>query len=130
MRQLFTSPHQANIDRLVALLGEHGIACSVQNVSRWNKRAHQRFSYIQQRESREQWPQVWVTHADDYTRARELLKELGLEPVIRHGDALAAVRQPSPLTRRRDVVTRVRRIVLIAVAGAFVLLMLRYMGVL
>lgn len=130
MRQLFTSPHQTNIDRLVALLREHGIECSVQNVSRWNKRAHQRFSYQQQRESREQWPQVWVTHADDYTRARELLKEIGLEPVIRHGDVLAEARNPSPVAQRRDTVTRVRRIVLLAVAGAFLLVMLRYMGLL
>lgn len=130
MRQLFTSPHQANIDRLVTLLTEHGIACSVQNASRWNKPAYRRFSYQQQRENREQWPQVWVTHADDYTRARELLRELGLEPVIRHGDALAAARNPSPLNRRQDVVTRVRRIVLVAVGGAMVLLMLRYMGML
>lgn len=128
MRQLFTSPHQANIDRLVTLLREQGIECTVQNVSRWNKRAHQRFSYQQQRESREHWPQVWVTHADDYTRARELLKEIGLEPVIRHGEALAEARRPSPVSQRRNTVTRVRRIVLLAVAGAFLLLMLRYMG--
>ncbi|HEX5305586.1 MAG TPA: DUF2007 domain-containing protein [Dyella sp.] len=128
MRQLYTSPHQPNIDRLVALLNQHGIECQVQNVSRWNRRAHQRFSYIQQRESREQWPQVWVTHADDYTRSRELLKEIGIDPVIRHGDALAAARHPSPIVQRRSVVTRVRRIVLLAVAGAFVVLMLRYMG--
>ena len=128
MRQLYTSPHHANIDRLVALLRERGVECTVQNISRWNKRAHQRFSYQQQRESREQWPQVWVTHADDYTRARELLKEIGLEPVIRHGDALAEARAPSPVAQRRGTVTRVRRIVLLAVAGAFLLLMLRYMG--
>ncbi|HET6432217.1 putative signal transducing protein [Dyella sp.] len=130
MRQLYTSPHQPNIDRLVALLSEHDITCSVQNVSRWNKPGYQRFSYIQQRESRDQWPQVWVTHADDYTRARELLKQIGIEPVIRHAEALAEARNPSPLARRRSVVTRVRRIVLLAVGGAMVILMLRYMNVL
>jgi len=128
MRQLYTSPHEANIDRLVTLLREQGIECKVENVSRWNRRAHQRFSYQQQRESREQWPQVWVIHADDYTRARELLKELGIEPIIRHGDALAEARNPSPENRRRSVVTRARRIVLLAVGGAFLLVMLRYLG--
>lgn len=130
MRQLYTSPHQNNIDRLVALLGENGIACSLQNVSRWNKPGYQRFSYIQQREKRDQWPQVWVTHAEDYTRARELLKQIGIEPVIRHAEALAEARNPSPVARRQSVVTRVRRIVLLAVAGAFVILMLRYMNIL
>lgn len=128
MRQLYTSPHQVNIDRLVTLLQEQGIECSVQNVSRWNRRAYQRFSYQQQRENREQWPQVWVTHADDYTRARELLKQIGIEPTVRHGEALAEARNPSPETRRRDVVTRARRIVLLAVGGAFLLVMLRYLG--
>lgn len=129
MRQLYTTPHQANIDRLAALLGEHGIACSVQNTSRWNRRVYQRFSYSQQRENRDQWPQVWVTHADDYTRARELLKEIGLDPVVRHGVELAAVRNPSPQLRRRDVATRARRIVLLAVVGAFLMVMLRYMHI-
>lgn len=129
MRQLYTSPHPENIDRLVALLNEQDIECTVQNVSRWKKPGYQRFSYTEQRGGRDQWPQVWVTHADDYTRARELLRELGIEPVIRHADELAAVRNPSPYARRQGVAARVRRIALLAVAGAFVVLMLRYLGV-
>lgn len=130
MRQLYASPHQNNIDRLVALLGEHGIACSVQNVSRWNKRAYQRFSYQHQRENRDAWPQVWVTHADDYTRARELLREMGLDPAVRHSAELAAMRNPTPLARQRDVASRVRRIVLLGVVGAFIMVMLRYLHIL
>lgn len=130
MRQLYSSPHQVNIDRLVAILGEQGIECSVQNVSKWNRRGYQRFSYTQQRENRDQWPQVWITHADDYTRARELLREIGLEPVIRHGAELAAMRNPSPYARRGDVAARVRRIVLLAVVGAFLMVMLRYLHIL
>jgi hypothetical protein len=57
------------------------------------------------------------------------LKELGIEPVVRHGEELALSRNPTPEGRRRSVATRIRRIVLLAVAGAFVVLMLRYMGV-
>lgn len=128
MRQIYTSPHQKNIDRLMALLKEHGIACSVANQSRWNRPGYQRFGYTEQREQRDAWPQVWVEHADDYTRSRELLRELGIEPLIRHGDALAAARNPSPTLRRRSVAARMRRIAILAVAAVFLLVMLRYLN--
>jgi hypothetical protein len=129
MRQFYTSPRPENIDRVVALLAEHGIATTVTNRSNWNRPSYQRFSYSRQRENRDSWPQVWINSADDYTRARALLREIGIEPLIRHGEELALARNPTPELRRRSVAVRIRRIVLLVVAGAFVLLMLRYMGV-
>ena len=129
MRQLYTSPRPENIDRVAALLAEHGIECSIENRSNWNKRSYERFSYSQRKDNRERWEQVWVKKADDYTQARTLLRELGIEPVIRHAEELALARNPTPELRRRGVASRVRRIVMLAVAGAFVLVMLRYMGV-
>lgn len=129
MRQLYTSPRPENIDRVAALLAEHGIECSIENRSNWNKRSYERFSYSQRKDNRDRWEQVWVKKADDYTQARTLLRELGIEPVIRHGEELALARNPTPDLRRRGVANRVRRIVMLAVAGAFVLVMLRYMGV-
>jgi hypothetical protein len=129
MRQLYTSPRQENIDRVTALLGEKGIECTVLNRSSWNKPTYQRFSYSQRQEDRDSWPQVWVTKADDYTLARTVLKELGIEPVVRHGEELALARNPTPELRRKGVATRFRRIVMLAVAGAILVLMLRYMGV-
>ncbi len=129
MRQLYTSPRQENIDRVVALLTEKGIECTVENRSNWNRPSYQRFSYSQRQESRDNWAQVWVRKADDYTEARALLKELGIEPVIRHGEELALARNPTPDVRRQSVANRIRRIVMLAVAGAFVVLMLRYLGV-
>jgi ferric-dicitrate binding protein FerR (iron transport regulator) len=130
MRQLYTSPRQENIDRVVDLLTEKGIETTITNRSNWNKPSYQRFSYSQRNEQRESWPQVWVNKADDYTQARALLKELGIEPVVRHAEELALARNPSsPERRRQSVANRIRRIVMLAVAGAFVILMLRYMGV-
>jgi ferric-dicitrate binding protein FerR (iron transport regulator) len=129
MRQLYTSPRPENIDRVAALLTEHGIECSIENRSNWNKRSYERFSYTQRKENRDRWEQVWVKKADDYTQARTLLRELGIEPVIRHSEELALARNPTPDLRRRSVANRARRIVMLAVAGAFVLVMLRYMGV-
>lgn len=128
MRPLYTSPRQENIDRVVALLAEHGIETTVTGRSNWNRPSYQRFSYAQRNESRESWPQVWVNRADDYTQARALMRGLGIEPMVRHGEELAAARNPTPETRRSGVATRVRRIVLLALAAAFIVLMLRYMG--
>jgi ferric-dicitrate binding protein FerR (iron transport regulator) len=129
MRQFYTSPRPENIDRVIALLAEHGIATTVTNRSNWNRPSYQRFSYSRQRENRDSWPQVWINSADDYTQARALLREIGIEPLIRHGEELALARNPTPELRRRSVAVRIRRVVLLAVAGAFVVLMLRYMGV-
>lgn len=129
MRQFYTSPRPENIDRVVALLAERGIKTTVTNRSNWNRPGYQRFSYSRQRENRANWPQVWVDHAEDYAQARALLREIGIEPLVRHGEELALARNPSPELRRRTVAVRVRRIMLLAVAGAFVVLMLRYMGV-
>lgn len=128
MRQLYTSPRHENIDRLVALLAEHGIETTVLNRSNWNRPSYQRFSYSQRQESRESWPQVWVNRADDYTQARTLLRQLGIEPVVRHGEELRRARNPSPEQRRQAVVARARRFVLLFLAAVLLLMTLRYMG--
>lgn len=129
MRQLYTSPRQENIDRVAAMLSEQGIDCTIENRSNYRRPTYQRFSYSQRNEDRDNWAQVWVTKADDYTRARALLKELGIEPVVRHGEELALARNPTPDMRRQSMASRFRRIVMLAVAGAILVLMLRYMGV-
>jgi len=128
MRPLYTSPRQENIDRVVALLAEHGIETTITGRSNWNRPSYQRFSYSQRNENRESWPQVWVNRADDYTQARTLMRGIGIEPLVRHGEELALARNPTPEMRRASVATRVRRIVLLALAAAFLILMLRYMG--
>ncbi|OOG54495.1 hypothetical protein [Rhodanobacter sp. C03] len=129
MRQIYTSPRQENIDRVVALMAEHGIEASVANRSNYNRPTWQRFSYSQRQDNRDSWAQVWITSADDYTKARALLRELGIEPVIRHGEELADARNPSPIARREHTVARVRRIVLLLVLAAFAMVVLRYVHV-
>jgi len=128
MRPLYSSPRQENIDRVVALLAEHGIETTITGRSNWNRPSYQRFSYSQRNENRQSWPQVWVNRADDYTQARALMREIGIEPMVRFGEELALSRNPTPEMRRASVATRVRRIVLLALAAAFLVLMLRYMG--
>ena len=128
MRQIYTSPRQENIDAVVALMAEHGIEATVANRSNYNCPTWQRFSYTQ-RQDRGSWPQVWISSADDYARARTLLREIGIEPVIRHSEELAAARNPSPVNQRERTVARARRIVLLAVLAAAAMVVLRYMHV-
>ncbi len=127
MRQIYTSPRPESIDAVVALMAEHGIAATVENRSNYNRPSYQRFSYSARSDDRSRWAQVWITHADDYPKARALLREIGIEPVVRHGEELAAARNPSPLGRRNRTVTRVRRIVLLVVLGVVAVAMLRFL---
>jgi broad specificity phosphatase PhoE len=129
MRQIYTSPRNESIDRVVALMAEHGIEATVSNRSNYNRPTWQRFSYSQRNDDRSSWAQVWITNADDYTKARALLRDIGIEPVIRHGEELAAARNPTPEMRREHTVTRVRRIVLLLVLAGFAMVALRYLHV-
>lgn len=127
MREIYTSPREQNIDAVVALMAEHGIETTVTNRSNYNRASWQRFSYTQKQSTHESWPQVCITSADDYTRARELLRGMGIEPVVRFGDELAASRRPDAAPRR-NVPNLVRRFLLIAVLVVFVVQMMRYLG--
>jgi broad specificity phosphatase PhoE len=131
MRLLYTSPRQENIDRVVAYMAENGVETTITNRSNWNRPSYERFSYSQRTEKRDSWPQVWVSRADDYTKARELLRQLGIEPMIRFGEELAAERNPvqSLYVRREHTVGRVRRIALLAILGVFMVLALHYLHV-
>ena len=129
MRQIYTSPRQKNIDSVVALMAEHGITATVANRSNYDRPTWQRQSYSPRRQDRSRWAQVWITYADDYSKARKLLIELGIDPVIRHGEELAAARNRSPLERRTRIATNVRRGLLVAVLVVFAIQMLRYLGV-
>lgn len=132
MRLLYTSPRQENIDRVAAFMAENGVETSITNRSNWNRPSYQRFSYAQRNANRDTWPQVWVSKADDYTKARELLRKLGIEPEVRHGEELRVSRDPvsSLYSRREHTVARVRRIVLLSILGVFMVLALRYLHIL
>lgn len=130
MRQIYTSPRQQNVERVVALMAEHGIATSVTNRRAYARPSYSRFSYSRTNDS-EEWPKVWITHAADQTRARQLLREIGIEPATRYVDALAAERNPAlpDPQRHRRAASRVRMAVIGAVAAAFLLLVLRMLAV-
>lgn len=125
MRQIYTSLRQENIDRVVALMDEHGIETSITNRSNYKGSDWKRFSYTS-RPDASNWPQVWVVNANDQTRARELLREAGIEPPVRYAEELAASREPvTGQARHRAVAGRMRMVTLCLVAVAVMLLSIR-----
>ncbi|ODU34032.1 MAG: hypothetical protein BGP24_19600 [Lysobacterales bacterium 69-70] len=125
MRQIYTSLRQENIDRVVALMSEHDIQTTVTNRSSYKGGDWKRFSYSN-RPDASTWPQVWVVNANDQTRARELLREAGIEPPVRYAEELAASREPlTGQARHRAVAGRMRLVTLALVAVAALLLSLR-----
>ncbi|HZX91561.1 MAG TPA: hypothetical protein VFE67_13035 [Rudaea sp.] len=110
-----------NVDRVVAMLNDAGIATSVTNRRAYAGHDYRRPSYAKPPD-RETWPQVWVVNADDQSRARALLRDAGVEPPTRFADELAEARgNVSPEARRKALVWRLR-VFLLAVIITLVVL--------
>ena len=69
MRHIYSSPRIENVERLVAVMAEHGIATRVTNRRAYDSKSYRQFSYARPGSS-DSWPAVWVKHASDHTRAR------------------------------------------------------------
>lgn len=125
MRKIYTSPRVENVDRVVQLFAEHGIAARVTNDGGWRGRDHRRFSYFGSGRNQSGWPQVWVLKAEDQPRARQLLRELDIRPAVQFGEELENERsgRAPVVARRRQVVTRVR-LALLAIIGVIMVLSL------
>lgn len=126
MRQIYTSPRYENVERVVALLSDAGIETTIRNRRDWQGGQWKRFSYTDRGES-EGWAQVWVTDSSDQGRARELLREAGLEPATRFADELAAARSPSDPKRHKANSMRIRMILLGLIGGVIVLIASTYL---
>lgn len=124
MRQIYTSPRNENVERVVALLAEHGIETTIGNRRSYQGGQWKRFSYTD-RGRPDAWPQVWVTRSEDQTLARQLLREAGLEPATRFADELAAARTVGDPRQHRAVSSRIR-MVLLALCGVTALFTLAY----
>lgn len=127
MRQIYTSPRMENIDRVVALMAEHGIQTSVGNRRGYQGADWKRFSYTA-RADRDSWPNVSVVRAQDQTLARKLLREAGIEPATRFADELAAARGVSDPSTHRRASSRIKLVVLALICGICILIALQMLG--
>jgi len=121
MRQIYSSPRIENVQRVVALLSEHGIETSIQNRRDYQGADWKRFSYSRPSD-REAWPQVSITRAEDLTAARRLLRESGIEPSTRFADELAAARSAGDPRSHQRASSRVKLVVLALIVGVAMLI--------
>lgn len=118
MRHIYSSPRIENVERMVAVMAEHGIATRVTNRRAYEGSSYKRFSYARPGAS-DGWPAVWVRHASDHTRARQLMRDMGIEPVTRYAEELAAYRfHKAGGGKPVQIAARVRTAVLVAVCIA------------
>jgi hypothetical protein len=131
MRQIYTSPRHENVDRVIALLNEHGIATSLTNRKPYSGSNWKRFSYRESSDT-ESWPKVWVVDPNDQVRAREVMREAGLDPGSRRADDFASAmpleREKSGETKQMSVANRVRLVALGLVGLGALLMTLRGCG--
>lgn len=127
MREIYTSPRPKNIDRVVALFAEHGIETRIRNRTVYDRQTFQSFSYGPGAD-RSDWERVEVKYAKDLTRARALLRELGIAPVTRFSEELEISRDPKKSRNPKAFARRLRSILLLLVGVAFVIAILSMKG--
>ena len=125
MRQLYTSPRLENIERMVALLNEHGIETRVTDQPVYQRANYNRPSF---RDNNVQsWPKVWVSNVDDLPRARELLRGMGIATPAEQFAANLEFSAP-PTNRGRRWTSRVRALLLLGIFGLMAVMTLRALG--
>ena len=121
MRQIFSSHRLENVEIVDKLLNAAGIETRLTNARSWTRATKRDFSYSD-RSGKQQWPAVWVLKAEDFSRARSLLRESGVSlPTTRSIDAPSYV--PSPVPPAKTVspqMSRAMRSRYVLIAGALV----------
>jgi len=132
MRQIFSSPRLENVEAVEQLLEQAGIETRVTERRSWNRATKRDFSYAD-RSGSQKWPAVWIVKADDYGRARDLLREQGvaLETTRPDGPSYlpTATAAPAgdPVQRR---VNRLRIALLVAALVGAAIVMVKLSGIL
>ena len=84
MRQVFSSQRIETVEGVAKLLTDAGIAVHISNGRSYQSKRSGQFSYTEPVKAQLQ-PAVWVRHAEDQPRARELLRQAGLLETPRPG---------------------------------------------
>src|SRR5436305_1323147 len=71
----------------------------------------------------ETWPRVWIVKAEDQPRARQLMRDAGIQPAVRHAQELASWRRgtAAPASGYRRWSTYIRLGLLAAIAAIILL---------
>ena len=126
MRQVFSSQRIETVEGVAKLLTDAGIPVHISNGRSYHSKRGGQFSYTEPVKAQLQ-PAVWVRHADDQPRARELLREAGLLETTRPGYAstLTFTSPQDAPTPQRSWAWRIRLILLALIALAAVVMWMR-----
>lgn len=127
MRQVFSSQRLETVEGVAKLLSDAGIDVYVSNARSYRSRRGGQFSYSEPMSSSQQ-AAVWIRHAEDQPRAREILREAGLLETTRPGGrpslSFAAPADEAP--QRGRWAWRIRLILLAVIALAVVVTVTRH----
>ena len=126
MRQIFTSQRIETVEGVAKLLNDAGIETYISNARSYQGKRGSQFSYTQPVPEKQR-PALWVRHADDQPRAREILREAGLLDTTRPDQRRPLLFTPLPGDEkpRRSWAWRIRLLLLAAIAAVALFIYLR-----
>lgn len=118
MRQVFTSLRVETVEGVATLLREAGIEVHLANGRSYHSKRGGQFSYAEPMKLKQQ-PSIWVIHAEDQPRAREILRQAGLLASTRTGQGDPLVFAAGDLPEepgKRSLAWRIRVGLLVVIA--------------
>ena len=130
MRQVYTSLRVETVEGVARLLVDAGIEVHIANGRSYHSKRGGQFSYSEPMQLKQQ-PSLWVRHAEDQPRAREILRNAGLLATTRQGPGEAPVFSPAVAepVARRPLAWKIRIALLFAVAVAALATVVRHRSV-
>jgi hypothetical protein len=130
MRQIFSSQRVETVEGVAQLLRDAGIDVRITNGRSYHSKRGSQFSYLDTSKATTH-PTLWVVHADDQPRAREILRDARLLETTRrdHPTAEFAFRdQVGEVAPRRNWAWRIRIGLLLVIAAVAMVVMMRHRG--
>ena len=116
MRMMFTSPRLENVEAVQALMQQAGIETRITGGRSYKAFSRRGFSYNSKAPyADEPQAQLWVTRADHYRKAREILLEHDLLEAKREPSAFEAIRADAPKPNPGNRLNKIRVALLMAV---------------
>ena len=128
MRKIFSSQRVENAEGVAQILRDAGIEVRITNGRSYHSKRRGQFSYTDKVNNDNQ-PAVWVVHANDQPRAREILRDKRLLDTTRrdHPTAEYAFREtPAEAGNGRGWAWRIRIALLVVIAGVALVIMMRH----
>ncbi|HHW4681448.1 MAG TPA: pathogenicity [Xylella taiwanensis] len=126
---MFNSQRMETVEGVATLLNEAGIQVRISNHRSYHSKRSGQFSYLD-RNRQEQHPTVWIVHANDQPRAREILRKVGLLDTTRRNlsDAKDALASPINTIAPRLVhwTWRIRLTLLLVIGAIAVMITLHH----